>query len=37
MITDAYCGAYINNQKTIEKICGKNLITYSKAILSIGG
>lgn len=37
MITDAYCGAYINNQKTIEKICGKNMITYSKAVLSIGG
>ena len=34
MLTDAYCGAYINNQKTIEKICGKAMVTYSKAIVN---
>ena len=34
MLTDAYCGAYINNQKTIEKVVGNVLVEYSKNILN---
>lgn len=33
MLTDAYSGAYINNQKTIDKICGRNMIEYAKVII----
>jgi len=33
MLTDAYSGAYINNQKTIDKICGRNMVEYAKAII----
>jgi len=29
MLTDAYCGAYINNQKTIEKVVGNTLGSLS--------
>lgn len=36
MITDAYIGAYINNQKTIEKITGQNMIEFSKTLIRIG-
>lgn len=36
MITDAYTGCYINNQKTIEKITGRSMVEFSKQILSIG-
>lgn len=37
MLTDAYCGAYINNQKTIEKICGKSMVAASKSIIEVAG
>lgn len=37
MITDAYVGAYINNQKTIEKIAGRPMVDFSKNIIDIGG
>lgn len=37
MITNAYCGVYINNQKTIEKITGKNMVEYVNTLLRIGG
>ncbi len=37
MLTDAYCGAYINNQKTIEKVVGNTLVQYSKDVISVGG
>lgn len=30
MITDAYCGVYLNNQKSIEKIIGKELVLFGK-------
>lgn len=33
MLTDAYSGAYINQQKTIEKVCGKDMIEYAKNII----
>lgn len=36
MITDAYVGAYINNQKSIEKIAGTTMVEYTKTLLQIG-
>ena len=36
MLTDAYVGAYINNQKTIEKVVGNTLVQYTKAVLNKG-
>lgn len=36
MITDAYVGCYINNQKTIEKIVGKTLVDFSQDVFKIG-
>ena len=36
MLTDAYVGAYINNQKSIEKIAGPSMVEFTKALLSIG-
>lgn len=36
MVTNAYCGAYLNNQKVIEKILGRTLVEYSVALLQLG-
>lgn len=36
MLTDAYVGAYINNQKTIEKVVGNTLVQYTKSVLNKG-
>ena len=36
MITDAYVGAYLNNQKSIEKITGTGMVEFTKTILAIG-
>lgn len=36
MITNAYVGCYINQQKSIEKICGRSMVEFSKDILRIG-
>ena len=36
MITDAYIGAYINNQKTIEKVANTSMIEFTKTLLAIG-
>lgn len=36
MITDAYVGAYVNNQKTIEKVTGTSMTEFTKTLLSIG-
>lgn len=36
MLTDAYMGCYINNQKTIEKICGRYMVEYTLELLRIG-
>jgi hypothetical protein len=33
MMTDAYCGAYINNQKTIEKILARDMVMYAKLVM----
>ena len=35
MITDAYIGGYINSQKTIEKVCGTTMVTYSKTVIDL--
>lgn len=37
MITDAYTGCFINNQKTIEKVCGNNMVMLAKDIIDAGG
>lgn len=37
MLTDAYVGCYINNQKTIEKVVGNTLISFTKSVLDKGG
>lgn len=36
MLTDTYIGAYINNQKTIEKVTGKDMVQFVKTLLQIG-
>lgn len=36
MLTDAYVGCYNNNQRTIEKVAGKSMISYTNALLKIG-
>ena len=36
MLTDAYVGSYLNNQKTIEKIMGDEMVTFTKTIFTIG-
>lgn len=36
MITNAYAGAYLNNQKLIEKLCGRDMVDYTVALLNIG-
>ena len=34
MMTDAYVGSFINNQKTIEKICGKSMVEFGKLMIN---
>lgn len=34
-LTDAYNGGYLNNQKTIEKVCGQEMLDYSKKIIDM--
>ena len=36
LLTNAYCGAYLNNQKTIEKVLGRTLVEYTLALLRLG-
>lgn len=36
MMTNCYVGCYLNNQKTIEKIVGRNMIDFTKGVLKIG-
>lgn len=33
MLTDAYTGAYVNQQKTIETICNKHLISFAEEVI----
>ena len=37
MLTNAYIGCYLNNQSTIEKVAGKDMISFVKSILEIRG
>ena len=37
MISNAYSGTYINNQKKIEISCGRDMVTLSTTLLQIGG
>lgn len=37
MLTDAYIGAYINNQKTIQKVLDTDMVVYTKELLRIEG
>lgn len=36
MMSDAYIGAYINNQKTIEKVARQDMIEFTKTLIRIG-
>lgn len=36
MMTNVYVGCYLNNQKTIEKIVGRDMVTFTSAILRVG-
>ena len=36
ILTNAYVGAYINNQKTIEKVLGRTLVEFTNAIFKVG-
>lgn len=36
ILTNAYVGCYINNQKTIEKIVGGDLVDFTKTIFRLG-
>lgn len=36
MLTNCYVGAYLNNQKMIEKVAGTSMIEFTKVLLSIG-
>lgn len=36
MITNAYAGAYLNNQSTIEKVLGPDLVEFSNTLFTIG-
>lgn len=35
-LSDAYIGAYINNQKTIEKVTKQNMVDFTKTLIRIG-
>lgn len=36
ILTNAYVGAYINNQKTIEKVLGRTLVEFTNALFKVG-
>ena len=37
MLIYAYVGAYLNNQKTIEKVVGNTLVSYTKPMVDFVG
>lgn len=37
MLTNAYVGAMINNQKTIEKVCGPDMVEFTNELFKVGG
>ena len=36
ILTHAYCGAYVLNQKQIERCCGKSMVSYAVSLLKVG-
>lgn len=36
LVSNAYCGAYLNNQKLIEKVLSRTLVEYTTALLRLG-
>ena len=36
LITNAYCGSYVVNQKQIERCCGKSMVNYATALIKLG-
>lgn len=36
MLTDCYCGVYLNNQKAIEKAAGNNMLDFCHALFKVG-
>lgn len=36
ILTNAYVGSYINNQKTIEKVLGRTLVEFTNALFKVG-
>lgn len=36
MMTNVYVGCYLNNQKTIEKLTGRNMVEFANGILKVG-
>lgn len=36
LLTNAYVGSYINNQKTIEKVLGRTLVEFTNALFRVG-
>lgn len=36
MMSNCYVGCYLNNQKTIEKITGRNMVDFTRGMLKIG-
>ena len=37
MLIYAYVGAYLNNQKQIEKFVGKDMVDFTNALFRVGG
>lgn len=35
VLTDAYCGSYVNHHQTIEKCCGRDMVTYTTSLIRI--
>lgn len=36
LITSAYCGSYVINQKQIERCCNKSMVNYAVALMKLG-
>lgn len=36
LITSAYCGSYVVNQKQIERCCSKSMVNYAVALMKLG-
>ena len=36
LISNAFCGAYVSNQKQIERVCGQSMVKFCNALLRLG-